>query len=277
MHVDTGCRAEKVDVSRQPGHWVLAALGKRALRPGGLELTEQLIEGLSPNAEDDVVELAPGLGVTAQMVLSRNPRSYIGIERESKVAGQLADRFAAANTRFLNASAEATCLEDGCAGVVYGEAMLSMQTPEQKRRILRPGGRYGIHELALIPNDVEDRVRKAIEREMSLNIRVGVRPSWRAAQLACGPVGVRPLTTSEWRKSLEKAGFRVTWEQRAPMHLLEPRRVIADEGIMGAARMVFNLLRKPAARRRVLSMTAMFRRYSSQLSAVALVAVKPAE
>ena len=85
------------------------------------------------------------------------------------------------------------------------------------------------------------------------------------------------MTTSEWRKSLEKAGFRVTWEQRAPMHLLEPRRVIADEGIMGAARMVFNLLRKPAARRRVLSMTAMFRRYSSQLSAVALVAVKPAE
>ncbi|MBL8215210.1 MAG: methyltransferase domain-containing protein [Bryobacterales bacterium] len=268
MHVDTGCRAEKVDVSRQPGHWVLAALGKRVLRPGGLELTEQLIEGLSPNAEDDVVEFAPGLGVTAQMVLNRNPRSYIGIERESKVAGQLANRFAAANTRFLNASAEATCLEDGCAGVVYGEAMLSMQTPEQKRRILteafrilRPGGRYGIHELALTPNDVEDRVRKAIEREMSLNIHVGVRP----------------LTTSEWRKSLEKAGFRVTWEQRAPMHLLEPRRVIADEGIMGAARMVFNLLRKPAARRRVLSMRAMFRRYSSQLSAVALVAVKPAE
>jgi hypothetical protein len=145
--------------------------------------------------------------------------------------------------------------------------MLSMQSAEQKRRILaeafrvlRPGGRYGIHELALLPDDVEESVRKAIEREMSLNIHVGVRP----------------LTLSEWRRSLEEAGFRVTWQHLAPMHLLEPKRVIADEGITGAVRIGCNLLRNSAARRRVLSMRSMFRRYSSQLSAVAMVGVKPA-
>jgi hypothetical protein len=29
----------ELDVSRIPGHWLLARLGKRVLRPGGLELT----------------------------------------------------------------------------------------------------------------------------------------------------------------------------------------------------------------------------------------------
>jgi hypothetical protein len=44
------------------------------------------------------------------------------------------------------------------ASVVYGKAMLTMQSASQKRkivqeasRILKSGGRYGIHELCLVP------------------------------------------------------------------------------------------------------------------------------
>ena len=44
------------------GHWVLAKLGKRVLRPGGLELTRKMLSALSIGEEDDVVEFAPGLG-----------------------------------------------------------------------------------------------------------------------------------------------------------------------------------------------------------------------
>ena len=29
---------------KMPGHWLLARLGKRVLRPGGLELTQRLLE-----------------------------------------------------------------------------------------------------------------------------------------------------------------------------------------------------------------------------------------
>ena len=35
-----------------PGHWILAKLGKRVLRPGGLELTEHLL------ADADLARLA---------------------------------------------------------------------------------------------------------------------------------------------------------------------------------------------------------------------------
>jgi hypothetical protein len=260
--------ARPVDIGKQPGHWLLASLGKRVLRPGGLELTRQLIARLRPAGEDDVVEFAPGLGVTARMVLASHPRSYLGIEREHVVAASLSAELAARSARVINASAESTGQCSGSASVVYGEAMLSMQTPEQKRRILaeafrllRPGGRYGIHELALLPDSIDDRTRKAIEREMSMNIHAGVRP----------------VTVCEWRQILEDAGFRIAWHSLAPMHLLEPGRVLNDEGITGVLRIACNLLRKPAARRRVASMRTMFRRYAVHLSAVAIVCVKPAE
>lgn len=254
------------DPAKQPGHWLLASLGKRVLRPGGLELTKQLIFHLNPRPDDDVAEFAPGLGGTARMTLAKQPRSYVGIDRDPAIARQLQRELGNGSTKFVSAAAESTNLEAGSASVVYGEAMLSMQTPEQKRRIiaeafrlLKPGGRYGIHELALLPNEIDDVTRKEIEREMSMNIHVGVRPA----------------TLAEWEKLLRDAGFQLEWQTLAPMHLLEPKRMMSDEGLTGILRIAFNLLRKPAARRRVLSMRKMFRKHASHLRAVAIVCVKP--
>jgi len=251
---------------KQPGHWLLASLGKRVLRPGGLALTQRLIEELKPAATDRIVEFAPGLGVTAQSVLKVKPLSYTGMERDVKAADLLRDRLAAPGVQILAASAEKTELPAGCASMLYGEAMLSMQTPEQKRRIvheayrlLERGGRYGIHELALFPESIEDATRKHFEREMSMNIHTGVRP----------------ITLGEWEKLLQEAGFQVRWHCTAPMHLLEPRRVLADEGLAGVLQILFNMVRRPEARRRVLAMRRMFQRFESNLKAVALVFVKP--
>jgi SAM-dependent methyltransferase len=258
--------AAHVDPSKQMGHWLLASLGKRVLRPGGLDLTRQFIRRLNPNSFDDVVEFAPGLGMTARMMLAKRPRSYIGIERNPAVAQQLQNEFGSEAVRFDSASAESTHLESSSVTIAYGEAMLSMQTPEQKRRIvaeafrlLKPGGRYAIHELALLPDEIGDAARRGMEREMSMNIHVGVRPA----------------TLAEWQQLLESAGFLPEWQGLAPMNLLEPGRVFRDEGTAGALRIAFNLLRKPAARRRVISMRRMFRRYNSHLCAVAIVCKKP--
>lgn len=264
LHSPTAHPAGYTDAAKQPGHWLLASLGKRVLRPGGLELTRQLIEHLAAGAADDIVEFAPGLGGTARMTLAKRPRSYVGIERDPAVARQLQTELGSPNARIISGSAESTQLPSGSASIVYGEAMLSMQTPEQKCRILaeafrllKPGGRYGIHELALLPDRIEETTRKAIEREMSMNIHVGVRPA----------------TLAEWQHLLGQAGFRIEWQNLAPMHLLEPKRMLGDEGIAGVLRIIFNLLRRPAARCRVLSMRRMFRKHASHLSAVAIVCV----
>ena len=60
----------------------------------------------------------------------------------------------------------------------------------------------------------------------------------------------------------------------APMRLLEPTRLVRDEGVGGALRFVWNLLRDSEARERVLEMRSVFRRQRKQLGAVAITAIK---
>jgi hypothetical protein len=86
--------------------------------------------------------------------------------------------------------------------------------------------------------------------------------------------GTRPLTIAEWQGLLEAEGFSVQTQAQAPMHLLEPWRMIQDEGMFGAMRFAFNLLRNREARKRVLGMRRVFSRNRDNLSAVVLVAQK---
>ena len=114
-------------IKKMPGHWVLAKMGKRVLRPGGLELTKRLLADLAIGANDAVVEFAPGLGVTARLTLARNPKSYTAIERDHDAAAEVTRYLSGPNQRCVVGAAEETGLGDASANVVYGEAMLSMQ------------------------------------------------------------------------------------------------------------------------------------------------------
>src|SRR5829696_6291027 len=77
---------EGLKTDKMPGHWVLARMGKRVLRPGGIELTRRMLEALGVGPSDDVVEFAPGLGVTARLTLARGPKSYTAVERDEAAA-----------------------------------------------------------------------------------------------------------------------------------------------------------------------------------------------
>lgn len=251
--------------AKMPGHWLLAKMGKRVLRPGGLELTRALLDGLNIQPRDSVIEFAPGLGVTARMTLQRNPSSYTAIERDEIAAAKVQKFLREPKQRCLVATAEQTGLPDASGTVVYGEAMLTMQGAEQKRkivaeafRLLKPGGRYGIHELSLAPDELSAAVKNEISGALSHSIHVGARP----------------LTAREWRELLEVEGFKVQSQIVAPMRLLEPRRLISDEGFWRALRFIFNVARTPEARRRVFNMRKIFRKYQNHLQAIAVVAVK---
>jgi len=250
---------------KMPGHWLLAKMGKRVLRPGGLELTRALLKQLKIQPGDSVIEFAPGLGVTARMTLKRNPASYKAIERDEIAAAKVRNFLCEPRQRCLIGVAEQTGLPGESATVVYGEAMLTMQGPEQKRkivaeafRLLKPGGRYGIHELSLAPDELSDAIKNEISGALAHSIHVGARP----------------LTAREWRELLEAVGFKVQSQSVAPMRLLEPRRLIRDEGFWRALRFIFNVARTPEARRRVFDMRKIFRKYQNHLHAIALVAIK---
>lgn len=251
--------------SKMPGHWLLARLGKRVLRPGGLAMTRSLLEALAIQSSDEVVEFAPGLGVTARITLGLAPRSYTAVEQDETAAATVRRLFDGPRRQCVHGSAGTSGLPDGSATVVYGEAMLSMQGPEQKRRIvgeacrlLKPGGRYGIHELCLVPDGLDDRIKREIQHSLSESIHVGTRP----------------LTSAEWRATLEDEGFEVTAEATSPMRLLEPDRLVQDEGFWGALRFASNLLRDSDARNRVLEMRRVFKKNHHHLAAIMLVGTK---
>jgi hypothetical protein len=250
---------------KMPGHWVLARLGKRVLRPGGMELTRRMLDALSVGAKDDVVEFAPGLGLTAQLTLKRHPASYTAVERDAAAAEIVRSYLKGSRQNCVTGSADRTGLARDVATVVYGEAMLTMQTPEMKHRIvgeahrlLKRGGRYAIHEMCLVGDDLDEEGKREMNQALSRAIHVGVRP----------------LSISEWRELMEAEGFEVQSETHAPMHLLEPRRLLRDEGLRGTLRFIWNVARDRDARVRIFLMRSIFRRYQANLAAVALVGVK---
>src|SRR3990172_2869599 len=100
----------EVPVEKMPGHWLLARMGKRVLRPGGLELTRQLLAALAIDSRDDVIEFAPGLGVTARMTLTPHPHSYTAVERDRAAAATVANYLTPPDQECVVGTAEATGL-----------------------------------------------------------------------------------------------------------------------------------------------------------------------
>ena len=255
----------ELNAQKMPGHWLFARLGKRVLRPGGLELTKCMLKSLAIGESDSVVEFAPGLGITSRLALEKHPSSYIGIEGNEAAAVQVRHYLSGPNQKCLVGRAGESSLQESSATVVYGEAMLTMQGASQKLlivreayRVLKPGGRYGIHEMCLVPDNLDVGIKQEIQHVLSDSIHVGTKP----------------LTAKEWRTLLEEEGFEIKEQEQRPMRLLEPGRLIQDEGLGGALRFLWNLWRETKARRRVLDMRRTFSKYRSHIRAIMLIGIK---
>ena len=256
------------DEAHLQGHWLLAKLGKKVLRPGGKKLTNWMIDNANPTNKR-VVEFAPGLGITAAEILDRNPKTYTGVDQDpdAATATTLSTKQARLGipTEVINGVASDTGLPAGSADLVVGEAMLTMQGEKGKaaivseaNRILATGGRYAIHELLLTPNNVDQTVADNLRKALATTIKVNARP----------------LTATEWSELLENNGFKVLSIKVAPMGLLQPKQMIEDEGPR-VLKIMFNLARNPQARKRVLAMRKVFSENAQNLGAIS--DVKPAE
>ncbi len=130
-----------------------------------------------------------------------------------------------------------------------GEAMLSMHADHRKaeiireaNRLLKPGGLYGIHELGLMPDTIDDATKAEIQRQLAVSLKVNARP----------------LTQAEWIVLIEQQGFKVRKVMTNPMHLLEPKRIIEDEGLLRTIGIGFNIVTHPKVAKRILAMRAAF-------------------
>ena len=125
--------------------------------------------------------------------------------------------------------------------------------------VLKPGD--VIHELAMRPDTIAEEPATEIRRALARAINVNARP----------------LTVADWRRALEEVGLVVEETRIAPMALLKPGRMIADEGVRGALRIMRNVARDKDLRERVTTMARTFKKYDRHLCGVAIVARKPKE
>lgn len=242
------------------GHWLLARIGKKVLRPGGKELSEWLVSATTVSGKR-VVEFAPGLGLTATMLLDSAPASYVGVDSDPDAVA-VTRGVIGGRGELVVATAQETGLDTDSADIVVGEAMLTMQGDSAKQkivaeagRVLERGGHYLVHELCLVPDDLDDEIKTTIRKDLARSIRVNARP----------------LTVAEWSELFAQAGFEVERTELRPMGLLQPKRMIADEGLGGVARIVRNLIRDADARKRVLAMRKTFTTHEQHMSAVGFV------
>ncbi|MGF7232035.1 class I SAM-dependent methyltransferase [Arachidicoccus sp.] len=246
-------------------HWLLAKLGKTVLRPGGKELTLKLVHSLGISTGENVLEFAPGMGATAALLLKQHPKSYTAVEANENAAKNLQKKFIGKNVHVIIGNAAQSCQENESKDKVLGEAMLTMQADHRKSeiireayRILRKGGLYGIHELCLQPEGLDENTKADIQKNLALAMHVNARP----------------LTAAEWTALFEKEGFKVKEVLFSPMHLLEFKRLIADEGVFRSLKIWFNILIYRNARKRVLEMRHLFRKYQPHINAISIIAEK---
>ncbi|ABA24151.1 methyltransferase [Trichormus variabilis ATCC 29413] len=244
------------------GHEVLAAVGKKYLRPGGRIATEQLCRWANFQPSETVLELASSFGYSAISLAQRYGVKVVGVEKnpDSVVRARENVRVAGLENQIEIIEGDIFHLDviPGKFDYVLAEAILTMQSPLGKAKLLaeihnrlKPGGKFLSHEL--LANDKEEQIRADLARVIRVNST--------------------PLSETNWIAACETAGLKVEKHQIGSMNLLNLWRMFQDEGIFNTIQILVNILTHKSIRERVLAMRHIFNKYRHELGYIILCAV----
>ncbi|NJM61221.1 MAG: class I SAM-dependent methyltransferase [Oscillatoriales cyanobacterium RU_3_3] len=257
-----------INFKTAPGHQVLAAAGKKMLRPGGKIATETLFEWANFQAGETVLELAASFGYSSIALAQRFGVKVIGVEKNPDSVARARANIAAAGLTGQVKIVEGDIFHlDRISqqfsqpfDFVLAEAILTMQSPSGKAKIvsgicdrLKPGGKFLSHELLARNREAE------IHQALSEVIRVNSTP----------------LSESDWIAVCQNGGLQVEKCQTGPMGLLNLQRMLEDEGFVSTVRILWNVLSKPQMRDRVLAMRRVFQKFDRDLGYIVFCAQKP--
>lgn len=204
------------------GHELLARLGKKRLRPGGVEATNWLIENASFNENLKVLEVACNMGTTLIEIVKKYNCEVTGVDAKKEVLDIAKENIKKENienkVKLINADARVLPFDDESFDIVINEAMLTMlnNTDKQKAmneyyRVLKKGGLLLTHDINLRNEDPEilKRLRLAIN------------------------ISATPLKEETWVKMLKEAGFSEIKTKTNPMTLMSEEGMKKDEGEKG--------------------------------------------
>lgn len=232
-----------INFATAPGHEVLAAAGKKILRPGGKAATEQLFAWADFQPGETVLELAASFGESAIAIAKRFDVKVVGIEKNPDSVAKARDNIKAAglSDRITIIEGDIFHLEKitDKFDYVLAEAILTMQSNTGKVKILsaiknflKPNGKFLSHEMLVCNN--ESQVRKSLSQTIRVN--------------------ANPLTLTEWREVCQEAGLTLEQQQTGKMGLLNFGQMIRDEGLLGTVQIFWNVLSNHNLRQRILQM-----------------------
>lgn len=249
------------DIQKAPGHQILAAAGKKYLRPGGRTATEQLLKWANFQPQETVLELAASFGYSAITLAQRYGVKVVGVEKNSDSVQKARENVRAAGLENQIEIIEGDIFHlervPGQFDYVLAEAILSMQSAPAKAKILqginqklKPGGKFLSHEL--LAQAKEEQIHKDLARAIRTN--------------------TTPVSEEGWLGLCETADLPVQQHQIGEMGLLNPQRMIVDEGLWDTVKIAWNVFTKPPIRQRVLQMRAVFQQYRHELGYIILCA-----
>ncbi|MDO3408363.1 class I SAM-dependent methyltransferase [Saccharibacillus sp. CPCC 101409] len=251
-------------MSNEVGHRFLAKLGKKRLRPGGVEATSWLLGQGEFTSESRVLEVACNMCTTSIELAQRYRCQITGVDLDSQALQKAESHIRAAgmesHIRVMRGNAMKLPFEDESFDIVINEAMLTMLNRSAKEkavaeywRVLKPGGRLLTHDITLVKPDMASAIA-----ELRQTIHVHVEPM---------PVG-------DWESLMRGAGFVEVDHRQGAMTLMNARGMIRDEGLLGTLRIVRNGMKKDN-RRQFRSMSRFFNTVGRDLNYIAVCSRKP--
>lgn len=252
-----------LNLQTAPGHQVLAAAGKKILRPGGKSATEQLFKWANFQPGETVLELASSFGYSAIALAQRFGVKVVGVEKNPASVARARTNIQAAGLtdRITIIEGDIFHLEaiSGQFDYVFAEAILSMQSAPGKANILagiqsklKPGGKFLSHEM--LANNKETEIHEELARVVRSN--------------------TSPLSQTNWIATCANAGLEVQHYQTGSMALLNLPQMIQDEGLFSTAKILWTVVTNPQIRQRILAMRGVFQKYQQELGYIVFVAQK---
>lgn len=230
------------------------------LHPGGLATTRALAELCGIREGTRVLDVASGTGETACFLGDSFHAAVVGVDHSPRMverAGQKVSDRQVRRVRLVRGDAHRLPFRDGVFEVAISECTLSLLDKAvalgEMARVVRSGGRVGIHEVCWIEDAPETLKRRLLELE-----------------------GERPESLAGWTRLFEAAGLEdvraVDRSELIPLWMRESKRSL---GVAGQVRAAGRVLRRWGAGglRRVLASERLFR--SKHLGYGMFIGVKP--
>jgi hypothetical protein len=229
------------------------------VRPGGEPMVRRALDGMSVVPGERVVELAPGLGLTASLVMDRDPRSWTGVEQDAVAREHLAKLASRPGCAVVDAPLDATGLPDGSATVVLMDGLLSTLPVEARpgvvreaARLLPAGGRLAAIDIAPGPGADDPEARDDLEA-----------------------VGIHPLAEAALRALAEAAGLVVIGSLTDILRLPATHDLMREAGPRGALKLTRGLALDGATRSAATAARHALERRATALRTALVVAEQP--